>query len=107
MDARRHQHAQAEPADQRRRVYTRNPTLPCDYLGAFSLGEFWGYLLQVFGTPMPVFASKILHRALTVITDDLASALVALWVLLMAVILPLVVEIFVDRWYYGTNAFDK
>lgn len=22
-------------ADQRRRVYTRNPTLPCDYLGAF------------------------------------------------------------------------
>ena len=26
-------------ADQRRRVYTRNPTLPCDYLGAFSLGE--------------------------------------------------------------------
>ena len=46
-------------------------------------------------------------RALTVITDDLASALVALWVLLMAVILPLVVEIFVDRWYYGTNAFDK
>ena len=75
--------------------------------GAFSLGEFWGYLLQVFGTPMPVFAGKILHRALTVITDDLASALVALWVLLMAVILPLVVEIFVDRWYYGTNAFDK
>lgn len=56
---------------------------------------------------MPVFAGKILHRALTVITDDLASALVALWVLLMAVILPLVVEIFVDRWYYGTNAFDK
>ena len=27
-------------ADQRRRVYTRNPILPCDYLGAFSLGEF-------------------------------------------------------------------
>ena len=54
-----------------------------------------------------MFAGKILHRALTVITDDLASALVALWVLLMAVILPLVVEIFVDRWYYGTNAFDK
>ena len=75
--------------------------------GAFSLGEFCGYLLQVFGAPMPVFAGKILHRALTVITDDLASALVALWVLLMAVILPLVVEIFVDRWYYGTNAFDK
>lgn len=49
-------------ADQRRRVYTRNPILPCDYLGAFSLGEFWGYLLQVFGTPMPVFAGKILHR---------------------------------------------
>ena len=94
-------------ADQRRRVYTRNPTLPCYYLGAFSLGEFWGYLLQVFGTPMPVFVGKILHRALTVITDDLASTLVALWVLLMAVILPLVVEIFVDRWYYGTNAFDK
>ena len=90
-------------ADQRRRVYTRNPTLPCDYLGAL----FWGYLLQVFGTPMPVFAGKISHRALTVIADDLASALVALWVLLMAVILPLVVEIFVDRWYYGTNAFDK
>ena len=44
---------------------------------------------------------------LRVITDDLASALVALWVLLMAVILPLIVEIFVDRWYYGTNAFDK
>ena len=94
-------------ANQHRRVYTRNPTLPCDYWGAFSLGEFCGYLLQVFGAPMPVFAGKILHRALTVITDDLASALVALWVLLMAVILPLVVEIFVDRWYYGTNAFDK
>ena len=75
--------------------------------GGRPAAECWGYLLQVFGTPMPVFAGKILHRALTMITDDLASALVALWVLLMAVILPLVVEIFVDRWYYGTNAFDK
>lgn len=89
------------------RVYTRNPILPCDYLGAFSLGEFWGYLIQVFGTPMPVFFGKILGRDLTLLTDDLESALVAIWVLLMALILPLVVEIFVDRWYYGTDAFEK
>ena len=90
-----------------RRVYSRNPTLPCDYLGAFSLGEFWGYLIQVFATPLPVFAGKLLNRALTVLTDDFESALVAVWVLLMMVILPLVVEIFVDRWYYGTDAFEK
>ena len=94
-------------ADQRRRVYTRNPTLPCDYLGAFSLGEFWGYLIQTFGIPLPVFADKIFGRALTVLTDDLESALVAIWVLLTALVLPLVVEIFVDRWYYGTDAFEK
>ena len=85
-----------------RRVYSRNPTLPCDYLGAFR-----GYLIQVFATPLPVFAGKLLNRALTVLTDDFESALVAVWVLLMMVILPLVVEIFVDRWYYGTDAFEK
>ena len=42
-------------ADPRLRTYSRNPTLPCDYLGAFSLGEFWGYLIQDFGIPLPVF----------------------------------------------------
>ena len=50
-------------ADPRLRTYSRNPTLPCDYLGAFSLGEFWGYLIQDFGIPLPVFANKILGRA--------------------------------------------
>lgn len=94
-------------ADPRLRTYSRNPTLPCDYLGAFSLGEFLGYLIQDFGIPLPVFANKILGRALTVLTDDIESALVAIWVLLTALVLPLVVEIFVDRWYYGTDAFEK
>ena len=91
----------------RLRTYSRNPTLPCDYLGAFSLGEFWGYLIQDFGIPLPVFANKILGRALTVLTDDIESALIAIWVLLTALVLPLVVEIFVDRWYYGRDAFEK
>ena len=54
-----------------------------------------------------MFANKILGRALTVLTDDIESALVAIWVLLTALVLPLVVEIFVDRWYYGTDAFEK
>ena len=65
-------------ADPRLRTYSRNPTLPCDYLGAFSLGEFWGYLIQDFGIPLPVFANKILGRALTVLTDDIESALIAI-----------------------------
>jgi len=59
------------------------------------------------GIPLPVFANKILGRALTVLTDDIESALIAIWVLLTALVLPLVVEIFVDRWYYGTDAFEK
>lgn len=87
--------------------YRRNPALPCDYLGAFSLGEFWGYLIRVFGTPLPVFFGKTLARLEAILTYELVTALVSVWIVLTAILLPLIIEIFVDRWYYGTNAFDN
>ena len=70
----------------------RDPYKPIDYLGMFSIGEFVGYLIRCLIAPAFVWFSDILIGLL----DNLIQAIAAVWLVVMSIFVPAVVERTID-----------
>lgn len=65
---------------------------PIDYLGLFSIGEFVGYLIRCLIAPAFVWFSDILIG----LPDNLIQAIAAVWLVVMSIFVPAVVERVID-----------
>ena len=71
-----------------------NATLykPIDYLGLFSIGEFVGYLIRSLVAPAFVWFPDILLG----LPDNLIQAIAAVWLVVMSIFVPTVIERAID-----------
>ena len=65
---------------------------PIDYLGVFSIGEFVGYLLRCLVAPAFVWFPDILIG----LPDNLIQAIAAVWLVVMSIFVPMLVERTID-----------
>ena len=75
--------------------YTRRKRVlykPIDYLGVFSIGEFVGYLLRCLVAPAFVWFPDILIG----LPDNLIQAIAAVWLVVMSIFVPMLVERTID-----------
>ena len=70
----------------------RDPYKPIDYLGMFSIGEFVGYLIRCLIAPAFVWFPDILIG----LPDNLIQAIAAVWLVVMSIFVPAVVERVID-----------
>ena len=70
----------------------RDPYMPIDYLGVFSIGEFVGYLLRCLVAPAFVWFPDILIG----LPDNLIQAIAAVWLVVMSIFVPMLVERTID-----------
>ena len=70
----------------------RDPYKPIDYLGMFSIGEFVGYLIRCLIAPAFVWLPDILIG----LPDNLIQAIAAVWLVVMSIFVPAVVERVID-----------
>lgn len=70
----------------------RDPYKPIDYLGVFSIGEFVGYLVRCLVAPAFVWFPDILIR----LPDNLIQAIAAVWLVVMSIFVPILVERTID-----------
>lgn len=70
----------------------RDPYKPIDYFGAFSVGEFVGYLIKCLAAPAFVWFPDILIG----LPDDLIQAIAAIWLVVMSIFVPKIVEHAID-----------
>jgi hypothetical protein len=70
----------------------RDPYKPIDYLGVFSIGEFVGYLVRCLVAPAFVWFSDILIG----LPDNLIQAIAAVWLVVMSIFVPMLVERTID-----------
>ena len=70
----------------------RDPYKPIDYLGMFSIGEFVGYLIRCLIAPAFVWSPDILIG----LPDNLIQAIAAVWLVVMSIFVPAVVERVID-----------
>ena len=66
----------------------RDPYKPIDYLGVFSIGEFIGYLIRCLVAPAFVWFPDILIG----LPDNLIQAIAAVWLVVMSIFVPMLVE---------------
>lgn len=71
----------------------RDPYKPIDYLGVFSIGEFIGYLIRCLVAPAFVWFPDILIG----LPDNLIQAIAAVWLVVMSIFVPMLVERTIDR----------
>ena len=65
---------------------------PIDYLGLFSIGEFVGYLIRSLVAPAFVWFPDILLG----LPDNLIQAIAAVWLVVMSIFVPMLVERTID-----------
>ena len=65
---------------------------PIDYLGLFSIGEFVGYLIRSLVAPAFVWFPDILLG----LPDNLIQAIAAVWLVVMSIFVPILVERTID-----------
>ena len=65
---------------------------PIDYLGLFSIGEFVGYLIRSLVAPAFVWFPDILIG----MPDNLIQAIAAVWLVVMSIFVPILVERTID-----------
>ena len=65
---------------------------PIDYLGLFSIGEFVGYLIRSLVAPAFVWFPDILLG----LPDNLIQAIAAVWLVVMSIFVPTVIERAID-----------
>ena len=65
---------------------------PIDYLGLFSIGEFVGYLIRSLVAPAFVWFPDILLG----LPDILIQAIAAVWLVVMSIFVPTVIERAID-----------
>ena len=65
---------------------------PIDYLGVFSIGEFVGYLIRSLVAPAFVWFPDILLG----LPDNLIQAIAAVWLVVMSIFVPTVIERAID-----------
>ena len=65
---------------------------PIDYLGLFSIGEFVGYLIRSLVAPAFVWFPDILLG----LPDNLIQAIAAVWLVVMPIFVPTVIERAID-----------
>ena len=70
----------------------RDPYKPIDYLGVFSIGEFIGYLIRCLVAPAFVWFPDILIG----LPDNLIQAIAAVWLVVMSIFVPMLVERTID-----------
>ena len=70
----------------------RDPYKPIDYLGVFSIGEFIGYLIRCLVAPAFVWFPDILIG----LPDNLIQAIAAVWLVVMSIFVPMLVEHTID-----------
>lgn len=70
----------------------RDPYKPIDYFGVFSVGEFVGYLIKCLAAPAFVWFPDILIG----FPDDLIQAIAAIWLVVMSIFVPKMVERAID-----------
>ena len=70
----------------------RDPYKPIDYLGVFSIGEFVGYLVRCLVAPAFVWFPDILIG----LPDNLIQAIAAVWLVVMSIFVPTLVERAID-----------
>ena len=70
----------------------RDPYKPIDYLGVFSIGEFVGYLIRSLVAPAFVWFPDILIG----MPDNLIQAIAAVWLVVMSIFVPTVIERAID-----------
>ena len=65
---------------------------PIDYLGLFSIGEFVGYLIRSLVAPAFVWFPDILLG----LPDNLIQVIAAVWLVVMSIFVPILVERTID-----------
>ena len=70
----------------------RDPYKPIDYLVVFSIGEFVGYLIRSLVAPAFVWFPDILIG----MPDNLIQAIAAVWLVVMSIFVPTVIERAID-----------
>ena len=70
----------------------RDPYKPIDYLGVFSIGKFVGYLIRSLVAPAFVWFPDILIG----MPDNLIQAIAAVWLVVMSIFVPTVIERAID-----------
>ena len=70
----------------------RDPYKPIDNLGVFSIGEFVGYLIRSLVAPAFVWFPDILIG----MPDNLIQAIAAVWLVVMSIFVPTVIERAID-----------
>lgn len=70
----------------------RDPYKPIDHLGVFSIGEFVGYLIRSLVAPAFVWFPDILIG----MPDNLIQAIAAVWLVVMSIFVPTVIERAID-----------
>ena len=65
---------------------------PIDYLGLFSIGEFVGYLIRSLVAPAFVWFPDILLG----LPDNLIQAIAAVWLVVMSIFVPTMIERAID-----------
>ena len=70
----------------------RDPYKPIDYLGVFSIGEFVGHLIRSLVAPAFVWFPDILIG----MPDNLIQAIAAVWLVVMSIFVPTVIERAID-----------
>lgn len=65
---------------------------PINYLGLFSIGEFVGYLIRSLVAPAFVWFPDILLG----LPDNLIQAIAAVWLVVMSIFVPTVIERAID-----------
>lgn len=70
----------------------RDPYKPIDYLGVFIIGEFVGYLIRSLVAPAFVWFPDILIG----MPDNLIQAIAAVWLVVMSIFVPTVIERAID-----------
>lgn len=73
-------------------VGKRDPYKPIDYLGVFSIGEFVGYLVRCLVAPAFVWFPDILIG----LPDNLIQVIAAVWLVVMSIFVPILVERTID-----------
>ena len=82
----------------------RDPYKPIDYLGMFSIGEFVGYLIRCLIAPAFVWFPDILIG----LPDNLIQAIAAVWLVVMSIFVPAVVERVIDGFLFNLlQRFNK
>ena len=74
----------------------RDPCKPIDYLGLFSIGEFVGYLIRCLLGPAFVWFPDILIG----LPDNLIQLIAAVWLVVMSILVPMLVERTIDGFQY-------